>query len=397
MSVHRAVEAAAVHLPHRWRIAPFGRLATERGVRNSTLSEAALSLSSSGALYLRTEETDRQFGSEQSARNGWVVRPGDLVVNPMWLFGGAIGVSRLDGAVSPDYRVYALSPALHPPFVHHLLRSRPYRDQYRLYMRAETTFDRRITKDDFAEMPILVPPPSEQVAIARYLDGEDERIGMVLEARRRQSDLLSERLTSAVRSLILDAPGALRPISALADYVNGRPFKPGDFTISGLPVVRIRQLVDPLAESDYFDGAVQPRHLLADGDLVFSWSASLESRIWNRGPAILNQHLFKVLPRPGVDRHWLRWALHVAREDFLELMHGSTMIHITQPMMKEVRVPLPSHTEQLHIAEMANQLSATAAGFLDSVGRQVAALQERRQALITAAVTGQIEIPGVAA
>jgi type I restriction enzyme S subunit len=264
-------------------------------------------------------------------------------------------------------------------------------------MRAETTFDRRITKDDFAEMPILVPPPGEQVAIARYLDREDERIGMVLEARRRQSDLLGERLTSAIRSLILDAPGALRPVSALADYVNGRPFKPDDFTISGLPVVRIRQLVDPLAESDYFDGAVQQRHLLADGDLVFSWSASLESRIWNRGPAILNQHLFKVSPRPGVDRQWLRWALHVAREDFLELMHGSTMIHITQPMMKEVRVPLPSHAEQLRIAEIANRLSATAEGFLDTVSRQIAALQERRQALITAAVTGQFEIPGVAA
>ena len=155
---------------------PFRRLAVERGERNISLKEQALSLSSAGALSERTEETDRQFASETSRRNGWITRPGDLVVNPMWLFGGAIGVSTRNGAVSPDYRVYRLGSALHPRFIHHLVRSTPYREQYRLYMRAETTFDRRITKDDFHDLPLIVPPLAEQRAIADYLDAETARI-----------------------------------------------------------------------------------------------------------------------------------------------------------------------------------------------------------------------------
>jgi type I restriction enzyme S subunit len=103
MTAHLAVESIARALPNEWRLVPFRRVAHERGVRNADLHEPSLSLSSTGALYKRTDETDRQFASEQSSRNAWVVHPGDLVVNPMWLFGGAIGVSDRRGAVSPDY------------------------------------------------------------------------------------------------------------------------------------------------------------------------------------------------------------------------------------------------------------------------------------------------------
>jgi type I restriction enzyme S subunit len=397
VTAHLAVEAVASRLPAGWAIAPFRRLAVERGARNARLSEQSLSLSSTGVLYDRTEESDRQFASELSARNAWVVQPGDLVVNPMWLNGGAIGVSNRRGAVSPDYRVYYLSPLLEPRFVHHLLRSSPYRDQYRLYMRAETTFDRRITKDDFEEMPIVVPPRAVQRAVADYLDAATTRVDGLLERRNEVRRLVAEREEAAIRSTVMGAAGERRPISALASYINGFPFKPEDFTVTGLPVIRIRQLVDPEADQDLFDGPVPARVRLSDGDLVFSWSASLEVRIWNRGPAILNQHLFRVVPAPGIERDWLRWVLHVARSDFRELMHGSTMMHITKPMMRDVRVPLPDTDAQRDVADAANRIHAKSAELLDALDQQARRLAEARHALITAAVTGQLEIPGVAA
>jgi type I restriction enzyme S subunit len=58
-------------------------------------------------------------------------------------------------------------------------------------------------------------------------------------------------------------------LSELADYINGRAFKPTDFTTTGLPVVRIRELLDPETVPDLFDGAVDSRHLIRDGDLIF--------------------------------------------------------------------------------------------------------------------------------
>jgi type I restriction enzyme S subunit len=120
-------------------------------------------------------------------------------------------------------------------------------------------------------------------------------------------------------------------------------------------------------------------------------------RIWDRGPAILNQHLFRVIPAPGIERDWLRWVLHVTRTDIRELMHGSTMTHITQPMMRDVRVPVPNLDTQREMARAANLIHQGSAGLLGALDQQAARLDERRRALITAAVTGLLQTSGVAA
>lgn len=143
----------------------------------------------------------------------------------------------------------------------------------------------------------------------------------------------------------------LRSVASLATYVNGYPFKPEEHSGEGLPIVRIRQLNDPAAECDYFDGYVPARNHIKNGDLIFSWSGSLSVGVWDRGHALLNQHLFKVLPNPDVDKRWLRWLLFVGMDLFDPYMHGSAMTHITQPMMRDVKVGLPSLEEQRRIAD----------------------------------------------
>ena len=64
-------------------------------------------------------------------------------------------------------------------------------------------------------------------------------------------------------------------LGALADYVNGYAFKPADWQEQGLPIVRIAQLTDPAGPYDRYPGRLPDKYLIADGDLIFSWSASL--------------------------------------------------------------------------------------------------------------------------
>ena len=64
-------------------------------------------------------------------------------------------------------------------------------------------------------------------------------------------------------------------LTELADYINGYAFKPEDWGEEGLPIIRIEQLKNPNAPTDYFDGQLPPSRLISDGDLIFSWSASL--------------------------------------------------------------------------------------------------------------------------
>ena len=173
------------------------------------------------------------------------------------------------------------------------------------------------------------------------------------------------------------------PVSRLAEFVNGRAFKPDDFTETGLPVVRIRELLDPTADLDRFDGQVAARNLIHDGDLIFAWSATLAVRFWEGGPAILNQHLFNVHPHEGLAKIYLRWALDHTVSALSAFMHGSAMTHITKGMLKDVFIDLPPLEEQRQIAEYLDRETGKIDELIAKQERLVATLAERRQSLIS--------------
>ena len=150
------------------------------------------------------------------------------------------------------------------------------------------------------------------------------------------------------------------PFSALAHYANGRAFKPEDWGTTGLPIIRIAQITSPESETNYFDGRIEERHLIDDGDLIFSWSATLAVMRWSRGPAVLNQHLFKVTPAPGVDRAWLQYRLEASIPDLADEAHGTTMKHIRKGTLSSQTTLVPPLDEQRRIAEVLQSVDAAA-------------------------------------
>jgi type I restriction enzyme S subunit len=179
---HLAVELATSLTPPSWRRHRFKSLLRPLQERRGDQDLPMLSLSSQGYLYDRQGKDDRQQASDGTISRNLVVHPGDLVVNPMWITGGSVAVSDRIGTVSPDYRVFRAEDVTAPRFIHHLLRSRPYQDQYRLYTRAETTFDRRVRQDDLDELPIVLPSLTEQVGIAEQLDEIGQRTAETIQA-----------------------------------------------------------------------------------------------------------------------------------------------------------------------------------------------------------------------
>lgn len=143
-------------------------------------------------------------------------------------------------------------------------------------------------------------------------------------------------------------------LAELARYDNGYPFKPSELGSEGLPVVRIKQLLDPTEPVDRSTVAVPPRNRLNDGDLVFSWSGTLAVRLWNRGPALLNQHLFRVVERDDVLREWLCLALDHAITALESKAHGTTMRHITKPELERFHVVVPGLPEQRRIVDIVS-------------------------------------------
>ena len=164
----------------------------------------------------------------------------------------------------------------------------------------------------------------------------------------------------------------------VGEFINGYPFKPAELSGSKLPVIRIKQLLDPSAETDFTDVRVPDKVRLSDGDLVFSWSGSLASRIWDRGPAALNQHLFRVIERPGVDRGWLHLALDHAVDDLMEKTHGTTMKHVTKGVLQSHSVLLPPLPVQRRIVDLLAHLNT----HLTNVRREKECLANARNAFI---------------
>ena len=150
------------------------------------------------------------------------------------------------------------------------------------------------------------------------------------------------------------------PLGEVARYINGRAFKPDDWGKDGLPIIRIQNLNDHEAEFNYYEGGVEEKYLIKNGDLLVSWSASLDAFIWNRGDAILNQHIFKVMEHPSsVDRMYLYLALKEVMQEIRDQTHGATMKHINKPEFEAFEIPLPPLPEQKRIAAiLTKQLAA---------------------------------------
>lgn len=132
---HRAVESALFSVPKGWALLRFKAVLARVEERNIGATNTMMSLKSTGEVVSRKSLGERQEPDLDSIPRYLVAHVGDLVVNPMWLSGGAIGVSEVVGAVSPDYRVFRSRGQHDTRYLHHLLRSRPYIDQYRLYTR----------------------------------------------------------------------------------------------------------------------------------------------------------------------------------------------------------------------------------------------------------------------
>jgi type I restriction enzyme S subunit len=146
---------------------------------------------------------------------------------------------------------------------------------------------------------------------------------------------------------------APRRLTELAEYINGYAFKPEDWGKDGLPIIRIEQLKNPLASTDFFAGKIPEKLVIQNGDLLFSWSASLFLKIWQHGTAALNQHLFKVVEKEGVDRFFLKAFIEFFLPELTAASHGSTMKHITRKELERFSALFPaSLDEQKKIAQI---------------------------------------------
>lgn len=144
----------------------------------------------------------------------------------------------------------------------------------------------------------------------------------------------------------------------VATYINGYAFKPEDRGNEGLPIIRIQDLTGNSYDLGFYNGDYPKKIEINDGDILISWSASLGVYIWDRGKALLNQHIFKVLfDRAPIDRQYFVYAVRYKLAEMGTKTHGATMKHIVKKDFDATQIPYPSMKKQENIVLKLNKVS----------------------------------------
>lgn len=176
----------------------------------------------------------------------------------------------------------------------------------------------------------------------------------------------------------------------IAEYVNGRAFKPTEWLTEGKPIIRIQNLNNPNANYNFYDGNIEQKYHVKNGDLLYSWSASLDSYIWNGEDAFLNQHIFNVKPFANISKKFIFYLLKQISSDILAKTHGMGMVHITKGKFEEIEIPIPPINEQNRIVEKIETLFSEIDAGVESLSKAKIQLERYRQSLLKHAFEGKL-------
>ena len=179
----------------------------------------------------------------------------------------------------------------------------------------------------------------------------------------------------------------------IAQYTNGlacQKFRPIDE--NKLPVIKIKEMHDGISsETEFVKSDIPESVKVYDGDVLFSWSASLEVMLWAYGNGGLNQHIFKVTSNNGYPRSFYFYQLIDYIGNFKRMAEArkTTMGHITQDHLKQSTIALPPNTD------IANKLEERLSPVFDAIinnSQESMNLIKQRDELLPLLMNGQVSV-----
>lgn len=150
-----------------------------------------------------------------------------------------------------------------------------------------------------------------------------------------------------------------KKLGELATFVNGYPFKPTQWGKTGKKIIRIQNLNNPKAEYNYYNGDIDSKYFVSNGDVLISWSGSLGVFEWSQEEAIVNQHIFKVVfNKEVINKRFFEYVVSSRLNEMKTKVHGITMQHITKKDFDAIPIPVPPIDEQERIVAELDLLSS---------------------------------------
>lgn len=415
-------------LPAHWKKLRGKFLFSEIDERSKTGKEELLSVSHITGITPRSRKTITMFLAQSNIGHK-VCHPGDLVINTMWAWMGALAVSKHTGIVSPSYGIYRPRHdcGILSSYTDRLLRTPAYIAEYQRRSTGVNSSRLRLYAEHFLRILIVIPPSEEQVAIVRFLDWANGRLVRTIQAKRKVIALLNEQKQAIIHRAVtrgLDPSVPLKPsgvpwlgdipqhwdVRRLRQIVFVKPSKSEsmeelrhDVVVTFLPMERVKT-------DSTVDSSLQvPASKVWNGFTYFRRGDVIVAKItpcFENGKGAYLDMLptmigfgsteFHVLrPGPLISGAYLR--LVTASKQFLDngtnSMTGSAgQQRVSTDFIKNYPIALPEIAEQHAILASVGRGASDIESTISRLEREIELLREYRTRLVSDVVTGKLDV-----
>lgn len=415
-------------LPPHWRVERIKYLAS---VNQNTLGEDTdedleiqyIDISNVDSQGRVLEHQLVRFGDAPS-RARRIVRRGDTIVSTVRTYLKAIAyIDSTDENLvcSTGFAVLTPKSYVHPKFLAYYARSTDFIDE--VVARSVDVSYPAVNASDVADISCPVAPHDEQISIASFLDRETAKLDALVEKKQRLVELLQEKrqalITQAVTKGLdpnvpmkdsgipwlgeVPAHWAVRRISRVAKMESGHTpnkqepsYWDGDVPWVSLNDSKRLRKDDVITETEFYTTELgiqnSSAHLLPKDTVVFSRDATIGLCAILGRPMAVSQHFIGWVCGNDILPKYLLMVFKCMDDELQRLSWGSTVKTIGMPDVKRLVTPVPPKSEQVQIVQKLDEQLAKMDLLIKKIETQVAAIVEYRQALISAAVTGEIDV-----
>ncbi|GAB3215116.1 MULTISPECIES: restriction endonuclease subunit S [unclassified Aeromonas] len=403
-------------LPAAWQVKRLGQYLFERREKCSDKEYLPLSVTKNGIV----PQLDTAAKSD-AGDNRKLVRKDDFVINSRSDRKGSSGISNLDGSVSLISIVLELR-SIEPQFVHHLLRSYPFQEEFYRFGKGIVADLWSTNYSEMKNINIPIPNIEEQRTIAAFLDYETARIDQLIAKQQQLIELLKEKRQAVISHAVTKGLNPNAPMKdSGVEWLGEVPEHWDVMKFNHCANIRNGQ-VDPTVKpyKDYIliapnhiesgtgrllelqtaeeQGADSGKYLCKKGEVIYSKirPALAKACISPKDDVICSADMYPINGCKALANDFLVWFL--LSDCFTRFAVNQAdrvaMPKINRDALGECRIPIPPIEEQKEIIstivckiEKLDLLIATA-------NKAIQFIQERRIALISAAVTGKIDLRG---
>lgn len=413
-------------VPEHWKVTKVKnvfRLVMEPSPKNNDFE--LLSVYTDIGVKPRKELEER--GNKASTTDGyWFVKKGDIVVNKLLAWMGAIGVSNYDGVTSPAYDILRAKVQLESNFYHYLFRNGACVSELKKHSRGIMDMRLRLYFDKFGDVMIPFPDYSEQQKIVSFLDRKTSLIDQAIGIKEKQIELLKERRQILIHRTVTRG---LNPNVKLKDsgveWMGEIPEHWSQKKNGNLARIIRGASPRPAGHPMYFDGTDIP--WIAVGDITRDENVYLntavnflteagkrQSRFIEKGvfvltnsgatlgvPKIMNLSgcindgvlAFIDLKENVIDKLFL-YYYYTSQTIRLrnEMNQGATQPNLNTSIIKQLPIAVPPIKEQNEIVEYIKNFTTKIAAAISLKEKEIEKLKEYKASLINEAVTGKIKV-----